>query len=126
MTDLIPSEHQEQVAFMQWVKLHERRFPQLKLLHAIPNGGARNAATGAMLKAEGVKKGVPDICFPCPAGPYPGMYIEMKRKKGGRLSPEQKEYISMLLDEGWLVHVCHGADSAIAVMEEYLRHWEQA
>jgi hypothetical protein len=121
MTELMPTEHQEQVTVMQWVRLHERIWPDLRMLFAVPNGGARNAITGAHLKAEGVKKGVPDILFPCPVGAYPGLAIEMKRRKGGKVSTEQKEYMNWLREKGWWVQVCRGADEAIEVLSAYLK-----
>ena len=38
--------------------------PACRWLHAIPNGGNRSAVTGARLKAEGVKRGIPDLFLP--------------------------------------------------------------
>jgi len=60
----IPTENQEQAALFEWARLSEKRHPELKLLHHIPNGGARDGRTGAVLKRTGVKPGVPDICLP--------------------------------------------------------------
>src|SRR4051794_30465888 len=40
--------------------------PQLKWLHAVPNGGERSKAVAGMMKAEGVKPGVADIFWPVP------------------------------------------------------------
>ena len=37
----VPSEHEEQRALVAWADLMANRFPQLRLLHAIPNGGHR-------------------------------------------------------------------------------------
>ena len=55
------SESQEQKALFQWAGLAEQKYPELKLLHHIPNGGIRDIRTAANLKKEGVKRGVPDI-----------------------------------------------------------------
>ncbi len=77
------------------IKINLTPMPSLSLMHAIPNGGARgndsqtNKIRGAMLKAEGVKKGVPDIFLPVPLNGYHGLYIEMKvadKKKRSSLS----------------------------------------
>lgn len=57
------------------------------LTHSIPNGGKRDPRTAAKLKQEGLLAGTPDLFVPELA-----LYIEMKRTKGGRLSPEQKEF----------------------------------
>lgn len=71
--------------------------PELRWLHAIPNGGYRDKATAGKLKAEGVKRGVSDMFLPLPMkGPivggsyqgqelqtftYAGLYVEMKRPR---------------------------------------------
>ena len=83
------TEHEEQVALMRLVEMHKGRWPELGMLFAVPNGGDRNMLVAKKLKAEGVKKGVPDLCLPLPRGGYHGLYIEMKRQKNGRISPEQ-------------------------------------
>lgn len=49
------SEHDQQVAVVEWYDLNG--IP----VFAIPNGGIRHKRTAAMLKAEGVKAGVPDL-----------------------------------------------------------------
>ena len=58
------SERQEQVALFKAVKAHENNHPELRLLFAIPNGAKRSLAYGAMMKAQGLKSGVPDIMLP--------------------------------------------------------------
>ena len=55
-----PSEHIEQVNFVNWV---EYNYPKIKLF-AIPNGGKRSIKTAIDLKSEGVKRGVPDLFIP--------------------------------------------------------------
>ena len=57
------SEHQEQVALFRWAEFAIARWPELALMYAIPNGGHRHKAVAAGLKAEGVKRGVPDVCL---------------------------------------------------------------
>lgn len=44
------AEHNEQVALFDWARQAEGRFPELGLLFAVPNGGARNVVTGTRLK----------------------------------------------------------------------------
>lgn len=99
-----PSEHAEQIAFVNWFRL---RFQGVRII-AIPNGGAPNNIIGARLKAEGVSAGVPDLHVPAWH-----LWIEMKRRHGGRLSPVQVDWISYLTDCGDTVIVGRGADDAI-------------
>jgi hypothetical protein len=56
---------------------------------AVPNGGRRDKITGAILKREGVKAGVPDIIVVRDGGSV--AFIEVKTAKG-RLSNSQTEF----------------------------------
>lgn len=78
----------EQKLVVEWARRAECTWPEIALLHHIPNGGQRDKAVAAKLKTEGVKAGVPDLCLPVPRGKYHGLYIEMKAT-GGRPSREQ-------------------------------------
>ena len=118
----IPTEHQEQCALFEWAAWMESRWPELRLLHAIPNGGKRDIRTAAMLKAEGVKPGVPDICLPVPRGDCHGLYIELKRRKGGTVSKEQQAWIAALMEQKYCCAVCHGWEAA---RDEILRYMAQ-
>ena len=116
----IPTEAQEQTTLFKWAALMARKWPELRLLHHIPNGGSRNAIEAARLKAQGVKPGVPDIFLPCAKKGFYGLYIELKRQKGGRVSEEQKDMIDALRDESYKVAVCKGWEEAKNVITEYM------
>lgn len=104
------SEHEEQIKVCQWLKRHT----DLKFF-AIPNGELRHKTVASRLKAEGVTKGVPDLCIPA-LGP---LWIEMKTEKGGRVSKEQKEWIDYLNNQlGQFATVCKGANHAIAIIKQ--------
>lgn len=92
----------------------------LDFLYAVPNGGKRNIKTAADLKAEGVKAGVPDISLPYPTSRHHGLYIEMKREKGGRVSDKQKEWLEYLNSVGYLAVVCKGFEEAKDCILQYL------
>jgi hypothetical protein len=109
------TEHEEQVAYVTWA-----RFMGLDTLFAIPNGGARHIVAATKLKAEGVLSGVPDLFLPRRVGGRAGLFIEMKRSKGGSLSESQKAMIERLTDAGYTCAVCKGADEAILATEAYL------
>lgn len=114
---VVPTEHWEQVKLFDWAA--DR--PELDLMHAIPNGGLRDIRVAARLKQEGVKAGVPDIFLPLPRGGKHGLYIELKRRKYGRVSPDQLQWLDALMREGYACAVCCGWDQAREVIEEYLR-----
>lgn len=111
-----PTEHEEQVTLFTWFRM---RYAGM-LMYAIPNGGARSSITGARLRDEGVLAGVPDIFLPCPSGGKHGLYIEMKRQKGGRVSAPQKAVMQALRMQGYEVAVCHGWQEARGCIEQYL------
>lgn len=116
----IPTESEEQQAVMEWAEAASGKWPELRLLYHVPNEGQRSMATGGRLRAEGLKSGVPDICLPSAHGQYHGLYIEMKRRQGGRTSPEQKEWLAALEAEGYQTALCRGADAAIEIITDYL------
>lgn len=116
----VPLEADEQKTLFQWASYMSVRHPELRWMYAIPNGGSRNPIEARNMKAQGVKAGVPDICLPVPRGGYGALYIEMKRQKGGRLSEEQRDWISGLLEVGNLAVVCKGFDEARDVIIKYL------
>lgn len=111
MTTPCPTEHQEQVLF---VREFERRYPDLWIF-AIPNGGVRHIRTASNLKAEGVRRGVPDLQVPAL-----NLWIEMKRIRDGRIKPEQKDRIAYLRGIGHTVIVGRGAEDALAQVEAFM------
>ncbi len=117
---MTPTENAEQAALFQWAELASGAHPELRLLHAIPNGGLRDARTAVTLKRTGVKSGVPDICLPVPKGGHGALYIELKRQKGGVLSANQKVWLDRLNQAGNRAVVCKGWDEAREAIEQYL------
>jgi hypothetical protein len=102
-SDRIPTEHEEQRELVRWFR---QTWPVMRIF-AIPNGGARSAATAGRLKVEGVSPGVPDLFIPAFK-----LWVEMKRTKGGSLSAEQKDWIKYLESVGYCVIVGKGAEDA--------------
>jgi hypothetical protein len=113
------TEDDEQIALFQWAELAQRRYPELALLHHIPNGGHRHPATAAKLKKMGVKRGAPDICLPAARGGYAGLYIELKV---GRNTPSraQKYWLDELTKNGYRAVVCRGAEEARNEILQYI------
>ena len=118
----VPLEDAEQRIIFQWAAMETAARPELGLLYAIPNGGKRAIKTAVALKKQGVKRGVPDMCLPVSRGGYHGLYIELKRQKGGTVSDEQREWIAALNSQGYKAIICHGAEEAIEQIRGYLCH----
>ena len=117
---LIPTESEEQQALFQWARLMENKHPELALLVAVPNGGLRNMPEAVRFKAEGVRRGFPDMILPVARMGYHSLAIELKRRKGGRVAQEQQDWLESLRQQGWCAKVCLGAGEAISVLEWYL------
>ena len=119
-----PTEDQEQEAFVQWLRLKG-------YLHfRVPNETyTKSWSQKAKNKKLGVSSGVPDLFI---AVPFPPPHliiahkdrddevrnktlvaIEMKRKKGGTTSANQKKWIKTLNEAGIQAVVCKGCDEAI-------------
>lgn len=121
-----PEEEVEQTCLFRWAAYSLGAHPELKLLHAIPNGGKRSKSEAARMKAAGVKAGVPDMFLPVARGGSHGLYIELKRIKGGRVSAEQLAWMEELTREGYTCAVCHGWEEARKVIQTYLKGGETA
>lgn len=113
-------ESQEQQALFQWVELNKNKYPELELIHAIPNGGYRNKVTAARLKKEGVKSGVFDIFLPVARRKYHGLYIEMKYGRNP-LTDNQKLFAERVEKQNYGTAVCYGWEDAKNVILEYLK-----
>src|SRR5690554_7359300 len=112
LSDKIPSEHYEQVRFVGKFRI---AYPGVRIF-AIPNGGHRGKLTATKLKNEGVSKGVPDLFIP-----EWRLWIEMKRQKGGTLSPEQKDWRDYLIGCGYRWILAKGAADAINQVAEIIQ-----
>ena len=117
------TEHQEQVAVVQWWARACSGYglPEFSLL-AIPNGGARDAITGSLMKSEGVRRGALDLLLAYPTERHAGLWIEMKRPGASpsAVSPEQRAFIEYLQSVGYAAGVHYSAESAIAAIKEYI------
>lgn len=92
------------------------------------NGVKLSPGAAVKAKRQGMVKGVPDLFLPIPRdssqgihfADYFGLFIELKRKIGGKVSPEQKMFMAALEDQGYMCKVCYGADDAIETIKKYL------
>lgn len=119
---LVPSEHDEQKALIKWWAIYSKRkgIPEV-LLFAIPNGGKRSVQTAMILRSEGVRPGIPDLFLAVETYNHAGLFIEMKKQKGGVVSDIQQETIETIKEKtGYCVVVCKGFNEARQAIERYL------
>lgn len=113
------SEATEQEIVINWCEYNSPRYPELKLIYHVPNGGSRNQLEAVNLKRQGVKAGVPDLNLPVALNGFHGLYIEMKFGKN-KTTEKQKWWLEQLQKQGYKTAVCYGADEAIDTIKEYL------
>ena len=112
-------EHRNQVWLFQWVATALRKYPDLHCLYAIPNGGKRNKATAAKLKAEGVKAGVYDLHLPVARGGFAGLWVEMKIEPN-KLTKAQREWGALMREQGHDVQTAWSWHEARNALQTYL------
>ena len=124
------TEDGHQAALFCWASLSVGKYPALKWLHAIPNGGDRHIATASKMVATGLRSGVWDIFLPLPiqtewAKQYAGCYIEMKHKKyrttkDGGLTKEQVEFKNYIISMSYYCKVCYSWEEARDILVSYM------
>jgi hypothetical protein len=86
---------------------------------AFPLQGKRSPANGARMKAEGMRRGTPDMLLAAQRGSHPGLWLEMKSAKGV-LNPHQKAFLQAMGQLGYATVVCRSAQEARAAITAYL------
>lgn len=116
-----PSEEVIGVRIVTECRLRARTpaYALLDRLFHVPNGGKRGRVEAALLRAQGVRPGVPDYSLPVPSGGYHGLMFELK-KHDGQLSGEQRAEITRLYGDGYLAACVWGWADAIDLMLWYL------
>jgi|SRR5579872_1222238 hypothetical protein len=116
----VPNEWQECLAFYKWA---QSRDDLRGLLVRLPNDGKRTGAAGHYMRMTGLTRGLPDFMLLVPRPPtFHGLFIEMKRRDGGRKSVEQDAMLLLLNKQGYCAVYAHGADEAIKKVEQYLTY----
>lgn len=112
-------EHDMQVEIVSRCLGFASAHPDITLMHAIPNGGWRGKHVGALLKAEGVLSGIPDLCLPLAKSGFHGLYMELKTGKG-HVGHEQWEILERLHTNGYFVRVVNSVGVAVEIIWNYL------
>lgn len=85
-----------------------------------PNGMKLPASVAIKFKLLGYRKGTSDIMIFEARKGYNGLFIEMKKRKGGKRSDDQKKFCQDALDRGYKAVFADGSTVAIAFIEDYL------
>ncbi|MDE1476314.1 VRR-NUC domain-containing protein [Xenorhabdus bovienii] len=109
-------EHYAQVHFFYHCEMNT---PDIhKRLHSTPNGGLRHKKTGEHLRAEGQRRGYPDVSLDLAKGCYHGMRFEFKHG-ANKPSEDQKQWLNILSEDGFYCVVVYGEHEAIEAVTQY-------
>src|ERR1041384_2316628 len=125
-------EHNEQASFFRWCELNLAQHPGLDRFWAVPNGGHRSKAVAGKLKAEGVRRGIPDVinltasdghvegCADCAADgrPFKGLIFEFKSETGS-LTTEQRDWKRHFEEQGFRFEVPRSWVEAVLITIDY-------
>lgn len=111
---MTPTEQQESEALAAYLRVRNYPFTH------IPNETGSDPAArrrAVRMKRAGTSKGFPDyLIYP----PNHNIAIELKRQKGGKASPEQRQWLERLAGHGYDAAVCHGAREAIEFIDKVI------
>ncbi len=112
MSTILPTEEVEQRQVVQYLEYRRCKFT------AIPNSTYTKSWKQKMKNRDaGLRAGFPDLAI-IANGTF--FCIEMKRSKGGTVTPEQKAWHEALNAAGVPTYVCRGYDEARQIIDSYL------
>ncbi len=117
---LFKSEHDLQVALINYCDTMKLIYPDWGLIFAIPNGGFRNIIEASRLKKEGVRAGIPDLFLAVPNCGFSGLFLELKNGKKGKISKSQDYWLKTLSNKGYQIVIAYSLDEAIKAISDYL------
>lgn len=110
----VPSEDYEAKTFVRWLEL---KHPEIKFSH-LPLETRTDVVQSRKNKLLGVRRGVPDYLLIAGAQLF---FIELKRRRGGRVSPEQQDWIDALAYTESPCFVAYGAAEAKEIVEQVIK-----
>ena len=123
----IPTERQEHDKTIAWARLmvETGQEPRLRFLRSGFEGIRLTMGVRMQVKRQSIATGWPDLFLAVPRfsrleQTYYGLFIELKRLKGGTVSSEQAIMIGDLQSLGYKAIECRGADHAISEIKRYL------
>jgi hypothetical protein len=126
-----PTEAEDHKALIRWVRYMELQIPDLRFFIHYPASGfaigarekkARSRAViiqRQILKQLGVCGDVADFFWPVRRGPYPGLWMELKRRRGGKLRDGQRRWLEAMQAQGYAVAVARGLEAAKKIVLSY-------
>ena len=109
--EIIPYEDDEQEVVVDWLEVNNMKFSMIPNATFTPSWSQKHKN-----RKLGLRPGLPDLLICCRLGL---VFIEMKRRKGGTVSKEQRAWIERLNEyDGVEARVCRGSEEAIQFILE--------
>jgi hypothetical protein len=90
----------------------------------LPGDAKHRAMYSNFLKKQGLLPGASDLFFAWPMHGYHGAFFEMKRLKGGRVSPDQLAFTMNMRTYGYWADVCSGLAEGVDSFQRYMQDGE--
>ena len=125
-----PQESEEQIQFVEYCKIQGIKVVSTQNGMYLPrkksDKGEKDFNIFAYInrqKKMGLQNGFPDLIVLKRNQPKTNecLFLEMKRQKGGVVSDEQKEWIQWLDENDYSVGVAEGYESAVRILDKYLK-----
>jgi len=113
-----PLEDQECHTLVDYLEILKQQGKVIVFSHTANETYTRSWNQKRRNTAMGVRSGIPDYVIV--TRKYT-LFLEMKRVKGGVVSPTQKKWIKAIENTGVPVAVCKGFDEAKIFVDKYLR-----
>lgn len=119
-----PQSHEETYIQISVVSHVRTKYPGLPIIMCpifkFSGTPSQRAIQGQRMKRMGYTNGTPDLFFPIRKKGFPGLFIELKTKKGTK-SKEQEIMINKLSDSGYCVHIANTYEQAKEIIDEYMQ-----
>ena len=113
-TELIPTEYDECLTLVEYLETQKKQGKVKLFTHVSNETYVKSPLVRRMHTLQGLRAGFPDYVV---LTTKDILFIEMKRKRGGVVSPEQQEWIDALNSLGLSAKVCRGYDEAKEFIE---------
>lgn len=114
-------ERSDQISFILWMRMvHPKVLTIISPINKFAGDAKQQMIQAVIRKKMGYIKGTLDVFIPKARKGYNGLFLEFKKEKDGKVSPEQVAIIEMLQADGYKTVVCFGYDEAVKAVQQYL------
>ena len=129
LKSLIPTEDHEAQCLAEWSRVARYAGKPLSDYLVLQANDAMGGIASPLdrairmkkLKSKGLRLGAADYFLALPKPPFAGLWIELKRTKGGVLGTDQMRFLNLMDSVGFKTCVAKGWERAREEIEAYLK-----